>query len=117
MLYEFKDALTKIKGLLLKNKAIADNTGVDDIELSVIDIVPVELISSCFHNSDEYRLPSTVAKREAIDIIEGHRRTGHEYATTRSSYYDMSATQAEQLINMYDYTDAVLQRLDRKGTV
>ena len=117
MLYEFQQQLEAIKNIIKSNISTIDTGEADSIDLSVLDVVPSELISSCFNNTGASRMPTVVAQREAHDIIAGHRRLAIEFSMDRGAYYSLAVTNLNKQIGMHDYTNAVLQRLDRKGSV
>lgn len=117
MLYEFAQQLGVIKDLIQQNISIAEDGEADAIDLSALDMVPAELISACFNNTGASRMPMVVAQREANDIIAGHRRLASEYTMDRGDYYSLAVTNLNKQIGLHNYTHAVLQRMDRKGTV
>jgi hypothetical protein len=115
MLYEYTDFLATIKSILEKEKAISDNSGVDDIDLNEFDVVPSELISACFANSGAVTMPVIIAQREAAEIVTAHRRALTEYNKDRSHYYEQAVEDLDNVAALFDYTDAVLKRLIRMG--
>lgn len=116
MLYEFAGQLANVKGLLEQGVSIAGNEATDSIDLTVLDIYPEELASACFNNSGETTVPQTIAQREAFDFVVSHQRLMTVHAMDRAAYYTRAGSEFATIMSRYDYLNAVLQRMDRKGT-
>jgi len=85
----------KCNEILDKQLAITTNTGVDDIDLIVLDTDSAELASTAFRNPILLGVSEVIARKEAYDFSQTHSRLNSVFSRDRSSYYSVATEELE----------------------
>lgn len=108
MLGEFTSiTVPKCKEIITKQIAITSNTGVDDIDLSVLDTDASALAATAFMNPYILGASEVIARKEAYDFSRAHTRLSKVYLRDRSSYYSTATAELDVEDKYVDHQESL----------
>ena len=113
MLGEFKESLDIIISALESVKKIADNSGVDDIDMTTLEFDFPTLIDLAFGVKSNLIMPQILARKEAYDCLAGHLRLATIYSRGRDYYYNEAEAEIDAGIEHLKYLDGVFTSLEQ----
>ena len=108
---EFNKLVSDILSIIDKQKAIADNSGIDDIDLTSI-IQDVESLANSAFTPSNISMATIISLREAYDYVASQSRINSVYNYTRENYYSNSGDQLDKLSAFMEYLKAILVNLE-----
>lgn len=116
-LADFDTQLANVNTLLDQLTQLANNEGVDVLDLSILDSSSEAIALAAFGPDNKMTAPLIIAYREAFDFVTSFKRFIAEEKLTRADYYTKSAEDIELIKKRFELLKAQLTQYTEKGAV
>ncbi len=115
MLHEFDGAVEQLQTIVELVIGISNNTGVDEIDFTVLDIPPAELEPLCFAPTGLQTPLGSLTLKEAYDNLRVLARLATVYTHDRAYYYTTNAAEYTKYAEQITYLLSILTQWQELG--
>jgi hypothetical protein len=118
MLAEFSSiTIPTCSKILSQQKSIAENSGVDVIDLSSLVTDSASLAATAFNNPRLLGASEVIARKEAYDFSQAHSRLSDVFNRDRASYYEQSIEEITTAEKFVQHQEAIFLKYIEHSTV
>jgi hypothetical protein len=103
--------------ILGQQKAIAENSGTDVIDLSKLVTDSAALAATAFNNPILLGASEVIARKEAYDFSQAHSRLSDVFDRDRASYYSQAVEEITTAEKFVDHQEAIFLKYMEHSTV
>ena len=111
---EFFTQVDKLKALIDKASAIADGSGVDNLDLSQLKNEAEAIANSCFAGG-KMTPAQSVSRKDAYDFVVACSRLSDVISMTRADYYTKAVTDLVATKERVEFTKIAVINMESAG--